>query len=368
MSHVPESTSPRRVRGFTLEQPESLEATLLRCASDLPRLCRPTSSYREVRLVGSGSSKNALAATAPTFRRVHGCGVRLEGPLEFLRDVTARPGGAADETLVVVVSQSGSSSTTVEALEAAQANGLRTLALTADAHSPFGRSAHESVVLPIGHEDIGPKTKGYTATLAALLALAEATAPAAPAASTLPADPAAYSAWFADMLPEWDALGATLAERHHDADHIMVIGAGRHVGTALEGSLKLQEMAGLAASAFDLEESLHGRFHGLGPRSLALFLAGDTTDEALARAAASVLGGLAVPAVILSTVDAPAAADDSTVARIGRFGSSDELDVLSAVVPLQCFAERVAHRRGVDPDAMRYPDLSARLGIKLPRR
>ena len=40
---------------------------------------------------------------------------------------------------------------------------------------------------------------------------------------------------------------------------------------------------------------------------------------------------------------------------------------MSLVVALQVFAERAADRRGIDPDAMRYPDLSTRLGIKLPR-
>ena len=39
--------------------------------------------------------------------------------------------------------------------------------------------------------------------------------------------------------------------------------------------------------------------------------------------------------------------------------------LMVSIVPFQLFAEHVAHRRGVDPDAMRYPGLSARLGIKL---
>jgi len=53
----------------------------------------------------------------------------------------------------------------------------------------------------------------------------------------------------------------------------MVMGQGRHYATALEGSLKLSEICGVAAAAFDTEEAFHGRFHGLGGSSLALFVA-----------------------------------------------------------------------------------------------
>jgi glucoselysine-6-phosphate deglycase len=316
VSAVPGDERPRRVRGFTLEQPRVLERTLREIPAALARLAGPVGPYREVRLVGSGSSKNALLATAPAFRRVHACPVAVEGPLEFLRDLAAagRSGRSQGDVLTVVVSQSGSSATTLEALEAGQNEGMRTLALTGEAESPFGLAAHERVVLPIGREDIGPKTKGYTSSLAALLAIAEATS-AEPVPSVLPHDPAVYAAWFAARMPTWDALGASLAERHVRADHVMTIGAGRHIGSALEGSLKLQEMAGMHASTFDLEEALHGRFHGLGPGSVALFVVGEPDDERLAAGAAAVLRGLGVTVEVLSSVDGPAPGPSSASGR-----------------------------------------------------
>jgi glucoselysine-6-phosphate deglycase len=342
------------VRGFTLEQPEALRATL-RALADA-RVERFAGPCREIVLVGSGTSKNALIATAPSFRRAHGCPVTVMGPLEFMRAHPPRQG-----TLVVVVSQTGISTTSVAALEAAQARGIRTIAVTAEAGSPFGRAAREPWPLTIGPEDIGPKTKGYTATLAALLALVATTAPLATAGARPGAD--AFADWFAGALPAWETTGRSWAERFHAADHLMLIGAERHVGTALEAALKLQEMAGLPASAFDLEEALHGRFHGLGPRSAALFVAGDARDERAALAATATLADLGVPAVVASTV-----LDAGTGAvRLGRFPDAiPAYDVLGAIVPFQFFAEFAARARGVDPDAMRYPDMSARLGIKLP--
>jgi fructoselysine-6-P-deglycase FrlB-like protein len=313
------------------------------------------------------------------------------GPLEFLR---SNPPGA--DALVVVVSQTGISTTSVEALAAAQGRGLRTVAITAEPDSPFGRAARDRALLPIGPEDVGPKTKGYTATLAALHALAAATTSAS-AATGLP-DPGGYADWFAARLPAWEALGRGWSDRLHDVDHLMLIGADRHHGTALEASLKLQEMAGLPASAFDLEEALHGRLHGLGPRSAALFVVGDPRDERAARMAAATLADLGVVAVVVSTLPGPGTGGPGPgaggpgpgtggpgagtggpgpgaggpgpgggVARIGRYPDADPaFDVLGAIVPFQFFADFAGRARGVDPDAMRYPNMLARLGIKLP--
>lgn len=361
---MPDASHPRRVLGFLREQPAALAATWRALAQERPRLAAHAQRARQVVLVGSGTSKNALVATAPAFARAHRAPARVLGPLEFLDDDADLAGA-----LVVVVSQTGSSTTSVAALEAALARAAadaRVWAVTAEPGSPFGRAARAALHLPIGPEPIGPKTKGYTATLAALLELAAATAGAA---TPLPGGPDAAAAWFAQRLRAWEAWGGAWAARWHDVDQLMAIGRGRHVGTALEASLKLQEMAGLPASAFDLEEALHGRFHGLGPRSLAAFVVGERADERDAVAAAEVLRDLGVPSLVASTLppdDAPAPAGVELV-RLGRPPGGDaDLDVVSAVVAFQAFAEHAAHRRGVDPDAMRYPGLSARLGIKLP--
>jgi fructoselysine-6-P-deglycase FrlB-like protein len=343
-----------RVRGFVHEQSAALRSTL-RGLVDEPfeALAAPV---REVVLVGSGTSKNAAIATTPSFRGTHCCPVMVMGPLEFLR---ANPPGA--DALVVVVSQTGISTTSVEALAAAQGRGLRTVAITAEPHSPFGRAARDRCLLPIGPEPVGPKTKGYTATLATLHALAAATTSAS-AATGLP-DPDGYANWFAARLPAWEALGRGWSERLHAVDHLMLIGADRHHGTALEASLKLQEMAGLPVSTFDLEEALHGRLHGLGPRSAAMFVVGDPRDERTALAAAAALTDLGVAATVVSTVPG----GGGSVERIGRYPDADPaFDVVGAIVPFQFFADDAARARGLDPDAMRYPDMLARLGIKLP--
>jgi glucoselysine-6-phosphate deglycase len=363
-----ETADHKGILDFVLEQPAALESTLRHVAEAAGGLPVPDAPHQEVVLIGSGTSKNALIATAPTFRHTHGLPVTVRGPSEFLHDVAAHAPGA----LAVVLSQTGSSTTTVAALQAARARGLRTIAVTAEAASPFGRAADARIVLPIGPEQIGPKTKGYTASLVALLAVAEVTAPTAPAASCLPGDPAAYGVWFAACLPDWQTLGRGWADRHASSDHVMCIGDEAHLGTVLEASLKLHEMAGVAASAFDLEEALHGRLHGLGPKSLALFVCGAADSERVALAATDVLRELGVPALVVTSAPRDGPGNQGASEAHVRLGSGPggahvaALAPVSTIVPFQYFAERTARRRGLDPDSMRYPGLSARLGIKLP--
>jgi fructoselysine-6-P-deglycase FrlB-like protein len=141
------------------------------------------------------------------------------------------------------------------------------------------------------------------------------------------------------------------------------MGQGRHYATALEGSLKLSEMAGLAAAASDTEEAFHGRFHGLGPRSVALFLAANAAEQAMAAVGAAALEELGVRSRILNLAGTPAGPYDVALSwpRTERW---PELDLIGAIVPFQWLACGLARRRGLPPERMRYPGLSRRLKIK----
>lgn len=355
-----------RIREYIAQQPE----VLLRTLHELPHLLKKatvgTEGLRAITLVGSGTSRNALEAVRPALAAATGLPVEVAGPLGFLYGAGKR---RHEGVLGVFLSQTGTSTTTVEALVRAQEQGMPTIALTAEGESPFGRAAHQPVVIPIGAERIGPKTKGYTASVAALLALAGALSPEA--SPPVAADPERFAAAYAGRLETWDALGRELAERCRGGCHVMLLGSERHVGTALEASLKIQEMSGQAASAFDTEEGLHGRFHGLGADDLTVFLAASPREAELARAAAAVLDELGIGALLVrtDTADDDAAGNVSGELRIWAIpplpGAAPELDLATIIVPFQYGADHLARAHGVDPDEMRYPRLSAKLGIKL---
>lgn len=334
------------VAGFIREQPQTVPATY-RAVREAVAGRHPAEGCAT--LVGSGSSLNALTAMAPAFAAASRRSPRTFGPRAFLTELVA---GRIDPGPVIILSQSGASRTTIEAAEQALARGLDVWRVTAEARSPFARLGDGAIVIPIGPEPIGPKTKGYTASLAALSAIADRFAGVE--VSTPACEP---------ELVEASRAGAeALAGRAGDVDFVLVAGAGAQVGTAMEASLKISEMSGVPSAGFDLEEALHGRLHGLTARSLAIFVVDADAEGGEADLAARTMRQLGCRTCLLGHWNATGIGFRDAVDGV----SSWPLDPIRAIVPFQWLASALARARGRDPAAMRYPGLSARLSIKTP--
>jgi fructoselysine-6-P-deglycase FrlB-like protein len=146
----------------------------------------------------------------------------------------------------------------------------------------------------------------------------------------------------------------------------MLLAEGDHLATAHEAALKITEMSGIAAAAFDIEEGLHGRFHALGADSPAFFIARAGDEAARARSAVRTLEALGVPAHVM-TIGGAASGQGSPQDDLPIEIPADTwpgLDLLPAIVPFQWLARELAIACGRTPEVMRYPGLSERLGIK----
>ena len=340
---------------FIAAQPEVLEAVVAEVPAQLAAL-GPIQSARPIYLVGSGTSRNALAGVEPLLGRLVPAGVRVRGPLAFLAETAGMRKGKG---VAIFLSQTGTTTTAVQAVAHAASLGWRTLVVTADRRSPIGRLSGEIVVIPVGPEPVGPKTKGYTASVLTLILLAAAMA-----------GQAVHLGEFTDELSRLIAYArgvvAELAEMREGCDFFMILGQERHYATAQEGSLKIAEMSGVAAAAFDTEEAFHGRFHGLSSFSAALFVAGTPAQYDMAGAAAAALADLGIASRILNLTASLPGPHDLPL----PWPTTDtcaELDLISAIVPFQLLACELARRRGVSPERMRYPDLAQRLRITTAR-
>lgn len=336
---------------FIAEQPEVLEAVLEEVPGQLAAL-GPIQATRPIYLVGSGTSRNALVGVEPLLGRLVPPGVRVRGPLAFMAETAGMRKGKG---IAIFLSQTGATATTVQAVSHAASLGWRTLTFTADRRSPVGRASNEIVVIPVGREPVGPKTKGYTASVLTLILLARVLAKQDVHAGDFPGELSRLIAYARGVVAE-------LAEMREGCDFFMILGQERHYATALEGSLKISEMSGVAAAAFDTEEAFHGRFHGLSSFSAALFVAGTPAQYHMAAAGAAVLSDLGIASRILNLTASLPGPHDLPL----PWPATDmcaELDLISAVVPFQLLACELARRRGVSPERMRYPDLAQRLRI-----
>ena len=327
--------------GFIRAQPEAVLTALDAARAFLATWQAP---LLPVVLVGSGSSMNALLVAEERFPAA--C---LRGPKDFTDDPRRHKG-----YLAVILSQSGASTTSVAALRAARQAGLPALGVTAEAASPFAAAARETgaacLVLPIGPEPIGPKTKGFAACTAALFALAETLGgPDLPPFGPPDCDLAA-------LIEPARALAYALAPELDGVDALLLAGTGRMHGAAQEAALKLAEISGIPTCAWSLEEALHGRLHGLTARGRAFILPSDDQERATAQ---RVRAAMARRGASVMELEPPGPALPPRL--------PPPWDALGALLPFQWLAAALAERRGLAPEAMRYPGLSADFAIKLHR-
>ncbi|MGX1791184.1 SIS domain-containing protein [Bosea sp. NPDC055332] len=335
------------IDGFIRAQAQIVPATIAAVRQRFRELALPRAKH--IVLVGSGTSLNALMVAKPELE-AGGAFVEVLNPGAFLQ----REPKLDKEALVVALSQTGTSETTVAAVRCAQDSRLTTLTITAEAESPIGQVATTRIVMPIGSEPVGPKTKGYGGSLAALAELAAALAGQA--------GQDVAEATIASLIDTATPPAFALAAELDTVDGLLFTGEGRHVGTALEASLKLAEMTGVPAAAFPTEEAMHGRLHGLTARSLCVMIAADAAECRLAAHAAGVMVALGVRILVLNLTNEPTPFDWLRLASL-----PPPYDALAAIIPVQRLAQAMAARRGIPPHLMRFPGLSKKLGIKIDR-
>lgn len=334
------------IETFMAEQGDVIARTLER--SDAATISNMVSAYDRILFVGSGSSLNALTIVRPWLQPIIRQPVEVINPAVFLREVETIFGNP----LVVILSQSGTSSTSIEAARAVRAKDWQVVVITADPGSPIGELGLPMILLPIGEEPIGPKTKGFTASIAACFGLA---------AGLAKRDLPVLSSQSVNRTTEASRKAVkALIDGQDLPSYIVITGSGRHFGVALEASLKIAEIAGIATAGFEPEELLHGRLHGTDANSLVIMIAADAQERDLASHTAVVMAERGVEVVLMNLTEVATPFDWFQIDA----GAVLPLDTILASIPFQRLAVDLALRREMMPDAMTYPGLSKALAIK----
>jgi len=187
---------------------------------------------------------------------------KLPAEVEIASEFRYREPVLDDRTLCVVVSQSGETIDTLEALREAKRQGARTLAVLNVKGSSISREANDTLYIHAGPEIGVASTKAYTAMLAAFELLGVWLGRAR---GVLPDDTAAELIRALRGVPGLveEALGAReeiarVAEAFKDKRDYLFLGRGVNFPTALEGALKLKEISYIHAEAYATGEMKHG--------------------------------------------------------------------------------------------------------------
>jgi glucosamine--fructose-6-phosphate aminotransferase (isomerizing) len=287
---------------------------------DLGSMCGGT-----IVLSGIGASASALIPARVALRAAGRRAFAVSAG-ELRVDGAARLGDA-----FVLVSQSGASAETVDALRYIE--GAPVVAISAKGDSPLAQAA--DVWLPLGPlPDTPVATLSYTATLQALGMLCDALL-GAPAGSVWDRLPELA----AGLLDRSDAVVQTASERFAEIRALDAVGGGPAHASAAETALLAREGLRLAATGMETREYLHGPLEAVAPGFGAIVFGRDR-ERALAAEMASF--GAAV-ALLTDTRAIEAGGVDVIELPEVPWLAAPVLQIL----PVQLLVEHTARRRGL---------------------
>jgi glucosamine--fructose-6-phosphate aminotransferase (isomerizing) len=298
---------------------------------------------------GIGTSLHAAQIAERFLRHLTAGRVRAlaEQSFEFTRYPLAL--GARDA--VVIITHTGTTSYSIEALRVARAAGALAIAITGE-NSGEGTQAADFLIPTCEQEVCFAYTKSYSTALAALAMLAIGIA----RARGILYDVAAAAA--VERIPDLMREALRCANKAKEAakdvatrQRLVFFGAGPNWTTAREAALKVKETSYIAADGFETEELLHGPFSEIdASTAMVALLAGSPSDER-ARTILRAAGELKMLRVAITV---PAANHDIAAEHVINVPAVEEwLSPFIHLVPLQLLTYWIALERHINPDTGR---------------
>ncbi|RJF40765.1 glutamine--fructose-6-phosphate transaminase (isomerizing) [Actinomyces sp. 2119] len=313
-------------------------------------------SVDKIIVVACGTA--AYAGHVAKYAIEHWCRVPVE--VELAHEFRYRDPVVSEKTLTVAISQSGETMDTIQAVRHAREQGSKVLAIVNTYGSTIAREADAVLYTHAGPEVAVASTKAFLAQITAcyLLGLYLAQLRGNKWADEvtdylerLAAMPAAIQRVLDEQAPQVRDLGARLAQ---ESSFLFL---GRHVGfpVALEGALKLKELAYVHAEGFAAGELKHGPI-ALVEEGLPVFVIVPTPRRPVlhGKVISNIQEIRARGARTIVIAEEGDSAVEPFADHIIRVPATPTLMMpLLTVVPLQVFAAALAQAKGLDVDQPR---------------
>jgi glutamine---fructose-6-phosphate transaminase (isomerizing) len=321
-------------------QPQAWSALIARleAGDGLPAI--DPDAFDEIVLFGSGTSYYLAMAVAdwithrhhtPVVRAVPSCEIMLDTDQSVARHGVRR--------LAIGFSRSGESSELILAMKTLKLAGCTTLAVGCTAKSTMMELAHQTLLIPEGHEDGLVMLRSFTAMLIALQYL-----------FGTPQDRAALKLLAPAAQDIIDMQGKALRSLATATgfDRFVFLGSGPGYPIAVEASLKIQEMSISTSEAYHSLEYRHGPKATADARTLISLIAISNPEYGLPLAQdLKALGAT----LLVTGAGASAYAQTADLAIDVPDGLSQAQASVLALLPLQIVAFETALRLGNDPDS-----------------
>jgi glutamine---fructose-6-phosphate transaminase (isomerizing) len=314
---------------------------------------------RQVRLVACGTSWHAALTGKIMIEKL----ARIPAEVDYGSEFRYRDPILDEQTLTVVVSQSGETADTLAALREARQKNALTLAICNVAGSMITREAHGNLLTHAGPEIGVASTKAFTSQVTAFFLLALQLAQVhgrLTAAQTheLVTELGRLPAKLQQVLATSTQCEA-LAKALFRATDFLYLGRGIHFPIALEGALKLKEISYIHAEGYPAGEMKHGPNALIdGSLPVVVLATYDPQDAASRLRYEKTLSNMQEVKAREGIVIAICNAGDEDVRQIATHcievpSTVELLSPILEMVPLQLLAYHIAIRRGCDVDQPR---------------
>ncbi len=339
------------------EQPAALRDTLSAYVKEgrivFPGFClseREIKAIDKIHLVACGSAYHAALCSKYIFHQLTDKEASAHIASEFRYDSTP----LSENSLVVIISQSGETADSLAALSLANSKGAKTLAVVNVENSAIAMKAQSLICTLAGTEISVATTKAYTCQLAVLylLALYIGTHSGGYAPSELLSQLLTVPQKLEkELLQNERALAA--ADLLKGSEHIYFIGRGTDYALSMEGALKMKEISYIHCEAYPAGELKHGTISLIekGTPVVALCLRKDLFRKTLS-AIKEVRARGAFVIALTAAETAESLTDCDFVICIGS-AENDILTPFLGAVPLQLMSYHTAVKRGCDVDKPR---------------
>ncbi len=260
-----------------------------------------------------------------------------------------------EDTIVIVISQSGETADTLAALREAQAKGARVFGITNTVGSTIARESDGGVYIHAGTEIGVASTKAFTSQVTILILLGTLLG----RMRSLP--PTFGTALIKELkiipdkiqkILDKDEKIKRIAETIKDSSNALYLGRGANYPVALEGALKIKEISYIHAEGYPAAEMKHGPISLIDENMPVISIA---LDDAIYGKIISNLQEVKARNGRLITI---ATEGDENIKEISESviyipKTIHTLQPLLSVIPLQLLAYHVADLRGLDVDQPR---------------
>jgi glucosamine--fructose-6-phosphate aminotransferase (isomerizing) len=316
--------------------------------------------FRQVKIIACGTSWHAALAGKFMIEKL----ARLPVEVDYGSEFRYRDPIVSEDTLTVVISQSGETADTLAAQREAKQKGSKTLAICNVVGSMVTREAAGTIYTHAGPEIGVASTKAFTCQLTALFILAMHLGQAnhrldESTSRGLMQELVRIPGKLETVLshdPAYEALGRDL----HRAEDFLFLGRGVHFPIALEGALKLKEISYIHAEGYPAGEMKHGPNALIDEKLPVVVLATHDPTSAESRLLyEKTLSNIQEVKAREGIVVVVATEGDTAVRKTGADhvieipATAELLTPILEIVPLQLLAYHIAVRRGCDVDQPR---------------